>query len=702
MIAMKKSIYVSAIIISFVTGFYNRSIQKDHYDYLGTSLCEFLLPCPDKIEFREGYFQLTDSTCIFYNDIHYSAYQFTLDRFIEMVNRDSQFIFQRSVEKRIDGFAFYFLNDSNVKLKFLKPFVELKNLGEQGYYLSIETDCIKITANTSKALFWGMMTLRQIFMSPVVKNGAVPCLEIEDKPRYKWRGFQIDAARAPFSVASIKRVIRACSAFKMNMLLYREGDDELNAVKYDSLPIGHNNPEALTMSQIKDLIDYANKYNIDFIPEIESLGHVSAKALHYPELIEGGFKEEYWKNFSHRRKANFIVDKPGTYQVLEKIFEEWFPVLTTPMVHLGLDEVNLPVEKQSEHLKKLLATADRVGLENGKKFTFLVWSDAPPHPDKYDEQVIRCLWSYGDGGDISYNNKNLVKQGIKEFSTEGNKQTVFMAGGSGSKHFPYVFDGPQLAFKNIAQWAIWGRNRDNFKGLYAVQWHGNSIDLWFPNFLITADFGWNPPGKVPDIEQGLEKIETHLNSILDIEAVKPEEMNRPAWDGIWLDGHDWGQDIVTGEIAKSNKGRWKDILYQNLKNEPQDIKFTGDYFQFTPYMRIHYSRELTDESVLSMIINGLQKIDDDIKYKLIADKAIDVNSIFIVNEYDESGIIFRINSILNMTKEQAYSILISNDGVKVEASNHQNLKQGVISLQQILTSPIVKYRAVPGFMLNSK
>ena len=46
----------------------------------------------------------------------------------------------------------------------------------------------------------------------------------------------IDSGRAPNSLPQIKRILRICSAFKLNLCIFREGDDELNAVRYRTNP----------------------------------------------------------------------------------------------------------------------------------------------------------------------------------------------------------------------------------------------------------------------------------------------------------------------------------------------------------------------------------------------------------------------------------------------------------------------------------
>ncbi len=203
---------------------------------------------------------------------------------------------------------------------------------------------------------------------------------ILDWPHYRWRGYMLDTGRAPYSIEQIKRTIRICSTFKLNFLMLREGDDELNAFRFNNLKLGHNNPFALTIDDLSELIKYGEEHGIVVFPEIESLGHAAAKRIHYPDLVEGDMYADYWPGFFHLRKANLKVGNPGTYQLLASIYEELFPLLKVPIVHLGLDEVRLSKEEQADHLEKLLPLVDETGNKFGHEMEMIVWSDAPPTP----------------------------------------------------------------------------------------------------------------------------------------------------------------------------------------------------------------------------------------------------------------------------------------------------------------------------------
>ncbi len=422
--------------------------------------------------------------------------------------------------------------------------IESKSLHKEGYVLRVDSEKAVIRARTSRGLLWGAMTLRQLITS----NDSALSIKgvyIEDYPRYDLRGFMIDSGRSPNSIPKLKRIIRICSAFKMNALFFREGDDEMNAIRYKTNKLGSLNPFAMSLEELADLSSYASKHGITLIPEVESLGHSAAKGIHYPELVSGGFETEYEGIGSHTRKSHLAPCDPRTFELLESIYDELFSTLHQPFIHLGLDETRLPMEIQADHITELLPRLSKCAEKYGIGVSPIVWSDAPETPDEYKHCVYRCLWEYGDGGPIGSENGKLVNQGINILSQQSCRQHVIMAGGSGSGHTPYAKSSYNAAYRNLAAWAKWGKSLKNYVGLFAVQWSGNMTDEWLPDFLAAADFGWTPPKNIDSFDSIDSKIRENLSRLKDASKPQPEEVDRPAWDRIWLKGDQWDEDILT-------------------------------------------------------------------------------------------------------------------------------------------------------------
>ncbi len=416
---------------------------------------------------------------------------------------------------------------------------EKKPSGNEGYFLEVGQNGAVIEAENPEGLLWGVMTFRQLLRKKE-KRVFAEGVRIADRPHYRWRGFMIDSGRAPNSVAKMKRIVRICSVFKLNLLIFREGDDELNAVRYKTNLLGSTNPKAICIEEMAEFIEYGRQYGVTVVPEIESLGHSGAKGFHYPELVEGGFKTHYEGIGDHIRKSHLRPGNSKGLDLLASIYREWFGIIKSPFVHLGMDEVRLPRDIQENHFEMVLTLVDRVSRE----IRPMVWADAPATPQEYAAKVIRCLWSYEEHGELDLTGDFLKGQGIEELMKAGCGQEAFMVGGSGSKHEAYSKSEYAGAFRNLALWSRAGMKHPNFTGLIAAQWGGNMIDDWLPDFLAAAQFGWNPPEEVPEYQPLMDRIQGQLMRLNDVTDPKGEEIDSPAWDGIWLKGREWFGDIM--------------------------------------------------------------------------------------------------------------------------------------------------------------
>ena len=73
-------------------------------------------------------------------------------------------------------------------------------------------------------VFYGIQTFLSILES--YKNGTMPVISIDDKPRFPYRGMHLDVARSFHGVADVKRLVKAMAMYKLNKLHLHLSDDE--------------------------------------------------------------------------------------------------------------------------------------------------------------------------------------------------------------------------------------------------------------------------------------------------------------------------------------------------------------------------------------------------------------------------------------------------------------------------------------------
>ena len=89
----------------------------------------------------------------------------------------------------------------------------------EGYVLDVQRDKISVTAEAPAGAFYALQTLRQLFAQE-----QVPCLHIEDRPDFAYRGFYHDASRGKIpTMETMKELIDRMAYYKLNSLqLYVE------------------------------------------------------------------------------------------------------------------------------------------------------------------------------------------------------------------------------------------------------------------------------------------------------------------------------------------------------------------------------------------------------------------------------------------------------------------------------------------------
>jgi hexosaminidase len=253
---------------------------------------------------------------------------------------------------------------------------------EEGYSLKVTSKEIIISASSPKGAFYAVQSLRQL-LPPTFENGsykdaevAIQNIEITDAPQFKYRGMHLDVGRHFFSVDFIKKYIDMMSMLKMNTFHWHLTEDQgwrIEIKKYPKLNeiaayrketlIGHYNDQPqrydgkkyggyYTQEQIKDIVAYAGKRQIDVIPEIEMPGHSVAAISAYPELGCTGKQIDVatkWGVFD-----DIYCTKESTFKFLEDVLDEVMALFPSKYIHIGGDEAPKTNWKACPNCQKLI------------------------------------------------------------------------------------------------------------------------------------------------------------------------------------------------------------------------------------------------------------------------------------------------------------------------------------------------------------
>ena len=219
----------------------------------------------------------------------------------------------------------------------------------EGYRLDIDVSGIVLQASTESGFFYAIQTLRQLLPETGQGEVELPCVEIEDSPRFRWRGLHLDVCRHFFDVEFVKRYIDWMAMHKYNVFHWHLTEDQgwrIEVVDFPGLVDvsawrsetgGDRYGGYYTQDEIRDVVRYASEKYVRVVPEIELPGHAQAALAAYPEYSCTGGPFEVVSEWGVFDEV-FCVGNDATFQFLESVFEQILDLFPDEYVHIGGDE----------------------------------------------------------------------------------------------------------------------------------------------------------------------------------------------------------------------------------------------------------------------------------------------------------------------------------------------------------------------------
>lgn len=336
-----------------------------------------IIPAPVSYKVNEGKFFLTNKTKIAFND---SA---------ELNSAN----FLNDYLKKVYGFTLQIITKvkppSNCILLSTRRFIKAP-ANDEKYTLNISPQFISIVGDSYKGTFYGVQTLLRMLPPAAQTAFSLPCVSIEDYPRFKYRGMHLDVGRHFFSVDFIKKYIDYIALYKMNTFHWHLTEDQgwrIEIKKYPKLTsvgayrngtiigrhpgTGNDNQRYggfYTQDEIKDVIKYAADRFITIIPEIELPGHSSAAIAAYPELScfpdepTNPAKNSTWSGSRQGKQVqqawgiyeDVFCPTENTFTFLENVLDEVMQLFPSEYIHIGGDECPKEAWKRSPFCQQFI------------------------------------------------------------------------------------------------------------------------------------------------------------------------------------------------------------------------------------------------------------------------------------------------------------------------------------------------------------
>ncbi len=177
---------------------------------------------------------------------------------------------------------------------------------------------------------------------PASPGFSITDLQIQDAPRFPWRGLSLDVSRHFIPVDEIEHNIDGLAAVKLNVLHWHLSDDQgfrVESKKYPRLQEYGSNGQYYTQAEIREVVEYARDRGVRIVPEFDMPGHATSWLPGYPKLAARTGSFEIAPSYG---VLSDLMDptKESTYSFLNNFVGEMAKLFPDEYFHIGGDEVN--------------------------------------------------------------------------------------------------------------------------------------------------------------------------------------------------------------------------------------------------------------------------------------------------------------------------------------------------------------------------
>ena len=244
-------------------------------------------------------------------------------------------------------------------------FAKVDTLQSEAYTISVGPKVTIIRAGDFNGVFYAIQTLKQMLPAAIYgtepaekEKWVIPCCEIEDSPRFSYRGMHLDCSRHFWSTDEVKKYLDVMAMYKLNRFHWHLTDDQGWRIEIKAYPLltqvgGYREGTMVgkdfdsndgvryggfyTQDEVREIVEYAASLGITVIPEIDLPGHMLAAMSAYPWLGCSGGPYAAWTRWGVSDQV-LCVGKETTFNFLEKVLAEVAELFPGEYIHIGGDE----------------------------------------------------------------------------------------------------------------------------------------------------------------------------------------------------------------------------------------------------------------------------------------------------------------------------------------------------------------------------
>jgi hexosaminidase len=293
-----------------------------------------LMPLPAKMQLGDGALKINGTFNVFFAGYREARLDRAGQRFLRELHRQTSLVLPAMAASNPDKATLVVFTDRESKA--------VQELGEdESYTLEVTSAGAKLHAANPLGVLRGLQTFLQL-VSITPDGFAAPAVNIQDQPRFAWRGLLIDSGRHFMPLEVIKRNLDGLEAVKMNVFHWHLSENQgfrAESRKFPKLQEQGSDGLYYRQEEIRDIIAYARDRGIRVVPEFDMPGHSTAWFVGYPEIASGSGPYQIERKWGVFDPAMDPANEQ-TYKFLNEFFAEMTNLFPDQFFHVGGDEVN--------------------------------------------------------------------------------------------------------------------------------------------------------------------------------------------------------------------------------------------------------------------------------------------------------------------------------------------------------------------------
>ncbi|MDI3424171.1 family 20 glycosylhydrolase [Streptomyces luteolus] len=379
-----------------------------------------------------------------------------------------------------------------------------RGLGTEGYRLTSSAS-LTIEAPTRTGVFYGTQTVQQILKTDPERT-RIAKGTARDWPRMGQRAQMLDVGRKYYPMTYLKSQIRQMAWQKLNTFHLHLTDWRGFRIQTERFP-GLAAKESYSAADLRELQDYARRYHVEIIPEVDLPGHATPITAYDPKLRFSceSMDKAQWPG-GELGGWTLDITKEHTRRFVHDLLDEIIPMFDSRTFHVGGDEIGYDDAKNAcpelvayqkerdfayagDVFVDFLNTLNRQVRSHGKTTEAWEWWNVYGQKSSIapDKNIVIDTW-------VSDDPSALAEQGYRVVATP--EQRLYVSPGFGRKPGDYGYVDVQSLYEDYTF-----PMPDNVSGYKVARWSDKAEEQspeWFDFFArrplqVLAERSWGGP-----------------------------------------------------------------------------------------------------------------------------------------------------------------------------------------------------------------